>query len=107
MQPRASQPDSAVLTQLQAQVNVLAVQLEAVGKQLALASEVAIDEQSRAQVWLQPATGAPTETCRACFDLRGVHCPCLLNPFTPAALAMCGSCLSVQTLYLYTKCLHY
>ena len=60
MRPHASQPDSVLLTQLQAQVNVLALQLEAVGKQLALASQVAIDEQSRAQVLFQLTTEAET-----------------------------------------------
>ena len=68
MRPHACQPDSAALTQLQAQVNVLAAQLEAVGKQLALASQVAIDEQSRAQVTFQLATEAPAETCVACLN---------------------------------------
>ena len=71
-QPHASQPDSAMLIQLQAQVNVLAAQLEAVGKQLALASQVAIDEQSRAQVLFQSAT--EVEICMAGSDSWGVHC---------------------------------
>ena len=63
-----------MLTQLQAQVNVLAMQLEAVGKQLALASQVAVSEQSRAQVLFQPATEALAGTCMVCLDLRGVDC---------------------------------
>ena len=42
-----------MMTQLQA--NVLAAQLEAVGKQLALASQVALEEQRRAQVLFQLA----------------------------------------------------
>ena len=62
-----------MMTQLQAQANALAVQLETVSKQLALASQVAIDEQSRAQVPFQLATEAPAEDCLACSDVQGLH----------------------------------
>ena len=109
--PHASQPDSAVLVQLQAQVNVLAAQLEAVGKQLALASQVAINEQSRAQVQLQPATVAPAKTCMAGPDLQDVRCigqgvePA--RDQTPAALLMHGSSFSSQALCLCIKCWHH
>ena len=65
-----------MLIQLQAQANELAVQLETVSKQLALASQVAVDERSRAQVLFklpqrrQQGLAWPALTCRVYTAVR-------------------------------------
>ena len=50
-QARSGQLDRAMIKQLQAQLKELASQLEAVTGQLAAASQTAVDEQRKVQVW--------------------------------------------------------
>ena len=52
VQARPRPVDSTMVKQLQAQLAELAAQLKAVSAQLAAASQTAIDEQKRAQVWI-------------------------------------------------------
>ena len=67
--------DSEMVRQLQAQLRELAAQLEAVSAQLAMASQTAIDEQKKAQVWPCCHASPPWESsaiCCECFSTMPV-----------------------------------